>query len=64
MNNIETMYELINPELITSEKTLHEEMHKAFQNIDIMNNYITACGHRLKQITKQKVFTNYSEKGE
>ena len=58
MNNIEEMFELINPELITSEKTLHEEMRKAYRNKNIMDNYLLACVHRLAQITKQKVFTN------
>ena len=58
MNNIEEMYELINPGLITSEKTLHQEMNKAYCNKNIMNNYLLACVHRLAQISKQKVFTN------
>lgn len=58
MNNVEEMFELINPELITSEKTLHEEMSKAYRNKNIMNNYLLACVHKLAQISKQKVFTN------
>ena len=58
MNNIEEMFELINPELITSEKTLHEEMNKAYCNKNIMDNYLLACVHRLAQITKQKVYIN------
>lgn len=56
MNNIEELYELINPELITSEKTLFAEMEKARQNKNAIDNYLLACVHRLAQITNQKVF--------
>ena len=56
MNNIEELYELINPELITSEKTLHKEMEKANQNKNVIDNYLLACVHRLAQLTKQKIF--------
>lgn len=56
MNNIEELYELINPELITSEKTLLKEMEKAKQNKNAIDNYLLACVHKLAQLTKQKVF--------
>lgn len=58
MNNIEELFELINPELITSEKTLLKEIEKANQNKNAIDNYLLACTHKLAQLTKQKVFTH------
>lgn len=56
MNNIEELFELINPELITSEKVLLKEMEKANKNKNAMDNYLLACVHRLAKLKKQKVF--------
>ena len=56
MNNIEEIFELINPELITSEKVLLKEMENARQNKNVMDNYLLACVHRLAKLKGQKVF--------
>ena len=58
MNNIEELFELINPELITSEKTLIKEMEKANRNKNAINNYLLACVHRLAKLKRQKVFAH------
>lgn len=56
MNNIEELYELINPELITSKEVLFKEMEKARQNKNAINNYLLACVHKLAKLKGQKVF--------
>lgn len=47
MNNIEEMFDLLNPELITSIKTGEEEKRKARKNLQIINEYIDEVDRKL-----------------
>ena len=56
MNNIEEMFDLLNPELITSIKTGEEEKRKARKNLQIINEYIDEVDRKLDYLElKEKV---------
>ena len=56
MNNIEEMFDLLNPELITSIKTGEEEKRKARKNLQTINEYIDEVDRKLDYLElKEKV---------
>ncbi|MBR6515407.1 MAG: hypothetical protein IKT40_00980 [Bacilli bacterium] len=56
MNNIEEMFDLLNPKLITSIKTGEEEKRKARINLQIINDYIDEVDRKLDYLeSKEKV---------
>ena len=55
MNNIEEMFELINPELITSIKTGEEEKRKARKNLQIINDYIDEVDSKLDYLELKEI---------
>ena len=56
MNNIEEMFDLLNPELITSIKTGEEEKRKARKNLQTINEYIDEVDRKLEYLElKEKV---------
>lgn len=56
MNNIEEMFDLLNPELITNIKTGEEEKRKARKNLQIINEYIDEVDRKLDYLElKEKV---------
>lgn len=61
ITNIEELYELINPELLTTEQNCYEMISKVRLNKVILNNYIKNVIKRLAKLNNKKIFTQNSK---
>ena len=60
VNNIEEMYELVNPEFLTTKESCLNMLNNVYENKNMLNNYAIQVIKRLAQITNEKVFTQES----
>lgn len=56
ITNIEELYELVNPELLTTENSCHDMLDKLYQNKRLLDNYGKKVIKRLAKIKNEKVF--------
>ena len=60
ITNIKELYELINPELLTTEQSCLEMITKVQLNENILKNYVEKVIKKLAKIKNEKVFTQES----
>lgn len=56
ITNIEELHELVNPELLTTEKSYYDMLDKVYQNRKLLDNYGKKVIKRLAKIKNEKVF--------
>ena len=60
ITNIEQLFELVNPALLTSKKSCYDMIAKAITNKNLINKYVKKVIKRAAELDNKKIFTQIS----